>query len=196
MVNPAPSPPQVCDGTDKGFVVINQKVSHGLINSPYHTPSSHHHTADDSLLPPLSPNLLAPLPSPVPEPSTFDPRLLVGRRPSLTGLAGEGRDRCFETGQEEKHGAVGTFTTPRPPAVAEVHLTEPSSHLVLPRSLTLACGGIAMNSFDELTPDCLGYAGLVYEHQLGEDKYTFVEDVKDPHSVTILIKGAKWVQFK
>ena len=53
-----------------------------------------------------------------------------------------------------------------------------------------------MNSFDELTPDCLGYAGLVYEHQLGEDKYTFVEDVKDPHSVTILIKGAKWVQFK
>lgn len=55
--------------------------------------------------------------------------------------------------------------------------------------LTLACGGVAMNSFDELAPECLGYAGLVYEHQLGEDKFTFVEDVKDPHSVTILIKG-------
>ena len=55
--------------------------------------------------------------------------------------------------------------------------------------LTLACGGNAMNSVDDLTPDCLGFAGLVYEHTLGEDKYTFIEDVKDPHSVTILIKG-------
>lgn len=32
--------------------------------------------------------------------------------------------------------------------------------------LTLACGGIAMNSVDDLTPDCLGKAGLVYEHTL------------------------------
>ena len=29
----------------------------------------------------------------------------------------------------------------------------------------------------------------MYEHVLGEDKYTFVEDVKHPHSCTILIKG-------
>lgn len=35
----------------------------------------------------------------------------------------------------------------------------------------------------------LGHAGVVYEHTLGEDKYTFVEDVKHPHSCTILIKG-------
>ena len=32
--------------------------------------------------------------------------------------------------------------------------------------LTLACGGMAMNSLDELEPDCLGYAGVVYEHVL------------------------------
>ena len=32
--------------------------------------------------------------------------------------------------------------------------------------LTLACGGIAMNSVDDMTADCLGYAGLVYEHVL------------------------------
>ena len=32
--------------------------------------------------------------------------------------------------------------------------------------LTLACGGIAMNSVDDLTPDVLGHAGLVYEHVL------------------------------
>ncbi|XP_072044633.1 T-complex protein 1 subunit zeta-like [Amphiura filiformis] len=55
--------------------------------------------------------------------------------------------------------------------------------------LALACGGMAMNSVDDLTEDCLGYAGLVYEHVLGEDKYTFVEDCKNPQSVTILIKG-------
>ena len=32
--------------------------------------------------------------------------------------------------------------------------------------LTLACGGMAMNSVDDLTKDNLGYAGLVYEHVL------------------------------
>jgi len=55
--------------------------------------------------------------------------------------------------------------------------------------LPLACGGMAMNSVDDLTPDCLGYAGLVYEHVLGEEKFTFVENCKHPQSVTILIKG-------
>jgi len=46
-----------------------------------------------------------------------------------------------------------------------------------------------MNSVDDLTPECLGYAGVVYEHVLGEEKYTFVEELKNPLSVTILIKG-------
>ncbi|KAJ9196596.1 hypothetical protein DTO166G4_4560 [Paecilomyces variotii] len=55
--------------------------------------------------------------------------------------------------------------------------------------LQLVCGGTAQNSVDDLTPDVLGWAGLVYEHTLGEEKYTFVEEVKDPKSVTILIKG-------
>ncbi len=55
--------------------------------------------------------------------------------------------------------------------------------------LQLCCGGVAQNSVDDLTPDVLGYAGLVYEHTLGEEKYTFVEECKDPKSVTILIKG-------
>jgi len=40
-----------------------------------------------------------------------------------------------------------------------------------------------------LTPDILGWAGTVYEHTLGEEKYTFVEDVKEPNSVTMLVKG-------
>lgn len=29
--------------------------------------------------------------------------------------------------------------------------------------LALACGGVSVNSVDDLTPDCLGHAGLVYE---------------------------------
>jgi T-complex protein 1 subunit zeta len=55
--------------------------------------------------------------------------------------------------------------------------------------LQLICGGIAQNSVDDLTPDVLGWAGLVYEHTLGEEKFTFLEEVKDPKSVTLLIKG-------
>ncbi|KKY15033.1 putative t-complex protein 1 subunit zeta [Phaeomoniella chlamydospora] len=55
--------------------------------------------------------------------------------------------------------------------------------------LQLICGGQAQNSADDLDPSVLGWAGLVYEHTLGEEKYTFVEEVKDPKSVTLLIKG-------
>lgn len=55
--------------------------------------------------------------------------------------------------------------------------------------LQLVCGGHAQNSVEDLEPSVLGWAGLVYEHTLGEEKYTFVEEVKDPKSVTLLIKG-------
>jgi len=55
--------------------------------------------------------------------------------------------------------------------------------------LTLACGGSALNSLDGMDASSLGYAGLVYEHVLGENKYTFVENVANPLSVTLLIKG-------
>eukprot|EP01083_Nonionella_stella_P147803 466916_1 len=55
--------------------------------------------------------------------------------------------------------------------------------------LGLACGGYAVNSLHSLDESCLGHADLVYEHVLGEDKYTFVEGVEHPFSCTILIKG-------
>lgn len=55
--------------------------------------------------------------------------------------------------------------------------------------LVLACGGVALNSFDDMDESHLGFAGSVYEHVLGEQKYTFVEQCKLPQSVTILIKG-------
>jgi len=55
--------------------------------------------------------------------------------------------------------------------------------------LALACGGLALNSLENIDESNLGYAGLVYEHVLGEDKFTFVEECLNPRSVTILIKG-------
>lgn len=55
--------------------------------------------------------------------------------------------------------------------------------------LTLACGGIPVNSVEDLTKDVLGFAGLVYEQVLADEKYTFVEKVAKPFSCTILLKG-------
>ena len=55
--------------------------------------------------------------------------------------------------------------------------------------LTLACGGTACNSVDDLSPAVLGKAEHVYEQVLGEDKFTFVEGVENPFSCTLLIKG-------
>ncbi|KAL2765400.1 T-complex protein 1 subunit zeta-2 isoform 1 [Daubentonia madagascariensis] len=55
--------------------------------------------------------------------------------------------------------------------------------------LSLACGGMAVNSLENLTVDCLGHAGLVYEYTLGEEKFTFIEGCVNPLSVTLLVKG-------
>jgi T-complex protein 1 subunit zeta len=55
--------------------------------------------------------------------------------------------------------------------------------------LPLACGGKGLNSVDDLTEEDLGFAKLVYEVSLGDDKYTFIEGVENPFSCTILIKG-------
>jgi T-complex protein 1 subunit zeta len=55
--------------------------------------------------------------------------------------------------------------------------------------LPLACGGRGLNSVDDMTEEDLGFAKLVYEVSLGDDKYTFIEGVENPFSCTILIKG-------
>jgi T-complex protein 1 subunit zeta len=55
--------------------------------------------------------------------------------------------------------------------------------------IPLACGGRQINSVDDLAAEDLGYAGKVYEQVLGDDKYTFIEEVENPFSCSILIKG-------
>jgi len=55
--------------------------------------------------------------------------------------------------------------------------------------IALACGGSAVNCLDDLEPDCLGHTGLLYEVNLGEENYTFIDEVKNPKSCTLLLKG-------
>jgi len=55
--------------------------------------------------------------------------------------------------------------------------------------LAKCTGGYCVNTAAAFTPDCLGYAESVYEHCLGDDKYTFIEGVPLSKSVTVLIKG-------
>jgi T-complex protein 1 subunit zeta len=55
--------------------------------------------------------------------------------------------------------------------------------------LTLACGGYPVNSVEDLEPEVLGWAGKIREETLGDDRFTFVEDVREAKSCTILIRG-------
>ncbi|CAG8618089.1 8352_t:CDS:2, partial [Funneliformis caledonium] len=54
--------------------------------------------------------------------------------------------------------------------------------------LQLICEGIAQNSVNDLSSEILRYTGLIYEHTLEKEKYTFVEEVKNSKSVIILVK--------
>ena len=55
--------------------------------------------------------------------------------------------------------------------------------------LAKATGGRIVTNIDELTPNDLGYAALVEERKIEEDKWVFVEGCKDPKAVTILVRG-------
>jgi len=56
--------------------------------------------------------------------------------------------------------------------------------------LALACGGFTVHSLDDLTPDCLGYTDMAYDHTIGDDKFTFLEGCKNAKSCTVLVKGS------
>lgn len=55
--------------------------------------------------------------------------------------------------------------------------------------LSLACGGHALNSLEDLCEEDLGYADKVWEEELGDDHYTFIVGCRNPRSCSILIKG-------
>ncbi len=56
--------------------------------------------------------------------------------------------------------------------------------------LERATGARIVSSIRDLTPDDLGFAGLVEERKVGNDKMVFIEKCKNPRAVTILLRGA------
>ena len=56
--------------------------------------------------------------------------------------------------------------------------------------ISVLCNSIPVNSSDDIDSSILGFAGLVYEQIIGDEKYTFIENVSNPFSGTILIKGS------
>ncbi|MBS7614736.1 TCP-1/cpn60 chaperonin family protein [Candidatus Bathyarchaeota archaeon] len=55
--------------------------------------------------------------------------------------------------------------------------------------LAKATGGKVVTNLQDITEKDLGYAALVEERKIGDDKMTFVEGCKNPRSVAILIRG-------
>jgi thermosome len=55
--------------------------------------------------------------------------------------------------------------------------------------LAKATGGKIITNLDDIKPSDLGYAALVEERRIGDDKMTFIEGCKHPKAVTILIRA-------
>lgn len=55
--------------------------------------------------------------------------------------------------------------------------------------LSKATGAKMATNLDDLTAQQLGYAQLVEEKKIADDKMTFIEGCKDPKAVTILVRG-------
>ena len=56
--------------------------------------------------------------------------------------------------------------------------------------LSKATGAKIVSSLEDLSEDDLGFAGLVEERKVGEDRMIFVTACKNPKAATILIRGA------
>ena len=56
--------------------------------------------------------------------------------------------------------------------------------------LAKATGAKIVTSIRDLKPESLGYADLVEERKVGNDKMVFIEGARNPRSVTILLRGA------
>src|SRR2546427_562928 len=55
--------------------------------------------------------------------------------------------------------------------------------------LVKATGGKVVSNVNDLRPEDLGFAKLVEERKVADDKMTFVEGSKNPKAVTILVRG-------
>jgi thermosome len=55
--------------------------------------------------------------------------------------------------------------------------------------LARATGGKIVSSIDDISASDLGYAALVEERRIADDKMTFIEGCKNPKAVTLLVRG-------
>jgi thermosome len=55
--------------------------------------------------------------------------------------------------------------------------------------LEKATGGNVVSTVEDLTENDLGYAGLVEERKISGDKMLFIEQCKNPHAVSVVIRG-------
>ena len=58
------------------------------------------------------------------------------------------------------------------------------------KKLAKATGGKPVTNIESLLKSDLGFAEIVEERKIGNDKMTFIEGCKNPHAVAILIRGA------
>jgi chaperonin GroEL (HSP60 family) len=58
------------------------------------------------------------------------------------------------------------------------------------KKLAMATGGKTVTNLEGLSNSDIGFAELVEERKIGDDKMTFIEGCKNPRSVAILIRGA------
>jgi thermosome len=58
------------------------------------------------------------------------------------------------------------------------------------KKLCMATGGKPVTNLEGLSNSDLGFAELVEERKIGDDKMTFIEGCKNPRSVSILIRGS------
>jgi len=56
--------------------------------------------------------------------------------------------------------------------------------------LSRATGGKIVNSIEDLSDEDIGYAGIVEEKKVGEDKMIYVTQCKNPRAASIVIRGA------
>jgi thermosome len=56
--------------------------------------------------------------------------------------------------------------------------------------LEKATGAKVVTNIDDLKPEDLGEAGLVYEKKIFDEVLTFVEDCKDPKAVSLILRGS------
>jgi thermosome len=57
-------------------------------------------------------------------------------------------------------------------------------------NLAKATGGKIMSNLDDINFEDLGHAGIVEETKIGDDKFTFIMECKNPKAVSIFIRGS------